>query len=127
MGIFAGIFCWYAYTRVYWFVAGLHASLPPCPFLYLTGQPCPFCGGTRSFASIWQGDLRRALAFHPLGPVYFVAGLGIAAVTAWTALSGRRPRLDLDHRQERRLYLLAAAVALAGWVLKLVWVGDFSR
>ena len=117
-GVLAALLAWYAYTRFYWSVAGLHGALPPCPFLLLTGVPCPFCGVTRSFASIWQGDLGRALHFHPLGPLYFGAGLVAVAVAGWAVLSGRLLRVHLSQRVERAGYLAAAALVMGGWLLK---------
>ena len=120
--MFAALLGWYAYTRVYWTAAALHATLPPCPFLFLTGHPCPFCGGTRSFASVWTGDLGRALQFHPLGPAFFAGGLGTAAVAAWTAVGGKRLDLRLSHAQERGVYAGGAAVVLAAWAVKLIWL-----
>jgi uncharacterized protein DUF2752 len=58
---------WMVYTRVFWGLYAAHATLPPCPFFRLTGHPCPFCGGTRSFAYMWRGDIAHAIQIYPLG------------------------------------------------------------
>lgn len=118
----AALAFWYLYTRLYWTFAGIHATLPPCPFLLLTGHPCPFCGGTRSFASIWQGDLGRALHFHPLGPLYFAAGLAMAGLALWTLGSGRRLVLGLDQAGERAAYLVLGTLILGAWAVKLAGI-----
>src|SRR6266851_3706117 len=81
---------WLVYTRVFWAMRAAHLTLPPCPFYYLTGHPCPFCGGTRSFAYMWQGDLADSVRLYPLGPALFagtfvaVAGLAVGVVSGRT-------------------------------------------
>ena len=58
--LIVGLLLWLAYTRIFWTLQVGHWTLPPCPFYYLTGHPCPFCGGTRSFAYMWEGDVADA-------------------------------------------------------------------
>lgn len=44
-----------------------------CPFLWLTGVPCPGCGMTRALRCLLHGELRAACAYNPLVfvlPVY---------------------------------------------------------
>lgn len=59
-------------------IAGLvlHVTGIGCPIKYLTGVSCPGCGMTRAWLSVAHGDLRQAMAFHPLFwvvPIVFVA------------------------------------------------------
>ena len=54
--VLLGLLAWLLYTRVFWMLHSAGATFPTCPFLLLTGQPCPLCGGTRSFAQMWQAD-----------------------------------------------------------------------
>ena len=124
LGIAGALVLWLAYTRFYWALHASHVALPACPFLLITGHPCPFCGGTRSFASVWHGDLGRALRLYPLGPVLFAAALIALPVLVWTALSGRRLSLRLPHAQERRAYLALGGVFAASWLLKLAVLGN---
>jgi hypothetical protein len=70
--ILAGLVLWLVYTRGFWALQAAHLTMPPCPFFYLTGHPCPFCGGTRSFAYMWQGDIANSVRLYPLGPALFV-------------------------------------------------------
>ncbi|GAC1504414.1 MAG: hypothetical protein NVS1B3_01140 [Candidatus Dormibacteraceae bacterium] len=122
--LFAGLMLWLAYTRIYFLLQAAHLSAPPCPFYYLTGHPCPFCGGTRSFAYMWQGDLANSVRLYPLGPAFFagtvvaVAGLAIGAVTGrtWT------PRFT--RTQWRALAIGAASAVLMSWALKVFILGN---
>ena len=94
-GSFGAIFLAYSY----WFpqLSTLHATLPACPFYSFTGHPCPFCGGTRSFAEMWQGNTSAALRYHPLGPVLFVLSLVVAVAVAALLATGRTVRWQRGH------------------------------
>lgn len=59
----------------------------PCPFHWLTGYPCPSCGGTRAVLALLQGDWQRALLLNP-GLLLLLAG--IAAYAAWGIVRHRR-------------------------------------
>jgi uncharacterized protein DUF2752 len=117
--LLGGLVVWMLYTRFFATVQALHLTLPPCPFLAVTGHPCPFCGGTRSFAYVWRGDLERAAALYPLGPALF--GATLAAIPA--LLAGVVLNRDLRWRLSKswgRALLAAACLLLAvSWVLKL--------
>jgi len=124
LGMFGGLMLWLVYTRVYWAMHALHATLPPCPFYYLTGHPCPFCGGTRSFAYMWQGDIADAVRLYPLGPAFFAGtilgagGLGAGLVTGRTW----SPRLTSF---QWRLVTIGAVSAIAiSWALKVFVLGN---
>lgn len=59
-------------------LAGAHLagiSLWACPFLSLTGLPCPGCGLTRSCGCLLRGDLAQSVSYHAFGPVIFLTGL----------------------------------------------------
>jgi hypothetical protein len=114
-----GLLGWLLYTRVFWTLHAAHATLPPCPFLIVTGQPCPLCGGTRSFAQMWQGDVAGAARFHLLGPALFVLTLLAVPVLAVLAARGVVLRWRPTRMGERRVYLAVAAVFLSAWVIRL--------
>ncbi|CAB4719695.1 unannotated protein [freshwater metagenome] len=38
-----------------------------CPFRLITGHQCPFCGTTRSFGALVQGDISGSIAYNPSG------------------------------------------------------------
>jgi hypothetical protein len=110
---------WLVYTRFFWGLKAVHATFPPCPFLLLTGHPCPLCGGTRSFAYLWQGDVADAMRLYPLGPVLFGGTLfGIGGLAA-ALLSDRTFRWRPSPLWERRIQLGAGAVLGTSWLLKL--------
>src|SRR5689334_8008833 len=108
-----GLLAWLLYTRVFWTLHSVHATLPPCPFRLLTGQPCPFCGGTRSFAQMWDGDVAGAARYYPLGPPLFVLTLlGVAGLAAFLA-SGRALRWRPAFGFEQRVYLVGVGILLS--------------
>jgi Protein of unknown function (DUF2752) len=124
IALLAGLLLWLAYTRVFFALQAAHLAAPPCPFFYLTGHPCPFCGGTRSFAYMWQGDLADSVRLFPLGPAFFagtfvgVAGLAAGAVTGrtWT------PRLT--RMQWRVLAIGVGSAVVMSWALKVFVLGN---
>ncbi|MCZ6783143.1 MAG: DUF2752 domain-containing protein [Proteobacteria bacterium] len=86
----------------------VHAHwLPACPFLSLTGVPCPGCGTTRALLLLGQLELASAFRANPAAPLLLVA------MAVWAA----RPR-----RVRARLRETTAAVALSA-VLGL-WIAE---
>jgi len=124
LGLLAGLGAWLVYTRVYWALHVSHVALPPCPFYYLTGHPCPFCGGTRSFAYMWQGDLTDAVRLYPLGPLFFVGSLIGAGGLASGVITGRTWSLNLSSRQWRLLTVAAVSAIAVSWALKVFVLGN---
>src|ERR1700674_4465016 len=97
--LLGGLLLWLAYTRVFWAIQAGHMTLPPCPFYYLTGHPCPFCGGTRSFAYMWQGDIADAVRMYPLGPALFAGTLLSVGGLTSALLTGRTWSFNLTSIQ----------------------------
>lgn len=60
-----------------------------CPFLLLTGQPCPGCGGLRAVNDLTRGDVAAAASSNLL----VVAGVAATAVL-WVVWVVRRARGD---------------------------------
>ncbi|MBC7631005.1 DUF2752 domain-containing protein [Aeromicrobium sp.] len=58
-----------------------------CPFLVLTGKPCPGCGGLRAVNDLTRGDVVGAVSSNVLA----VALVGVLAV-AWVLWVARRMR-----------------------------------
>jgi hypothetical protein len=44
----------------------------PCPFLKVTGLPCPGCGMTRSCLAMLRGNWAQVWRLNPFGPVFAV-------------------------------------------------------
>jgi Protein of unknown function (DUF2752) len=122
LAAFAGLLTWLAYTRVFWTAKAVHATLPACPFLFITGQPCPLCGGTRSFAEMWQGDVAAAARYHPLGPALFVVSLLAAVGLAALLATGRTLRWRAGQAAERRAWIALAAVFVVVWAFRLAFL-----
>ncbi len=124
LGMLAGLTGWLLYTRFYWTLHATHVALPPCPFYYLTGHPCPFCGGTRSFAYMWQGDLANSVRLYPLGPLFFAGSLMGAAGLATGVITGRTWSLNLSARQWHLLAVAAVSAIAISWALKVFVLGN---
>jgi hypothetical protein len=124
LGLLAGLTAWLVYTRFYWTLHATHIALPPCPFYYLTGHPCPFCGGTRSFAYMWQGDLSDAVRLYPLGPLFFVGSLIGAGGLVSGVITGRTWSLNLSAMQWRLLIVAAVSAIAFSWALKWFVLGN---
>ena len=117
--LLAGLVLWMLYTRVYWSLHAMHLGLPQCPFLAITGHPCPFCGGTRSFAYMWEGNVARAVAIYPLGPLLFAATLALIPALALALLVNRDLVVHVPDRLRRPLIAAGLAALAASWALKL--------
>lgn len=124
IGIAALLVLWLVYTRVYWVLHAAHLAAPTCPFYFLTGHPCPFCGGTRSFAYMWDGDIANSVRLYPLGPALFAGTFVAIGGLVTGAISGRtiRPRLTRD--QWRGVILGTVVTVLISWSLKVLVLGN---
>ena len=87
------------------------SSLSFCAFRALLGLPCPFCGGIRASAALFEGGFREALSWNP------AAVLGHAALlaTGLILLLGRTPPWLAPGRQ-RAVFGAAALVLLGNWI-----------
>ena len=91
----------WTHPRSYWDVVGAHLPLAlitgialllsnwvsinllplkPCIFLQLTDYPCPFCGITRSFWAMAEGDWAFAVSNSPFACLLYIA---VVLVFAW--------------------------------------------
>jgi len=115
---------WLTYTYFYPSLHLAHAALPACPFLTLTGHPCPLCGGTRSFSAIWRGDIGASLHLYPVGPLLFVTCVGVAAYAVVALVTRRSLAVRLSRRVERWITVAGLAMISSSWALKLIWLGN---
>jgi hypothetical protein len=97
--------------------------IPPCIFHTLTGQPCPFCGATRSFVWTAQGHLGAAFQVFPIGPLIFAALVIAVAYCAWAVVTGKRLRLTVPWRWEQAFYLSLLVILGLNWLSKLLFLG----
>jgi hypothetical protein len=108
---------WLLYSKFFLGLQQAHVTLPPCPFLYVTGHPCPFCGGTHGFAEMWAGNWRQAVLDYPLAPVLFAGTLAALPVLLVALV------LHRDLRLSPRVWKLGVLVIVfllaVNWALKL--------
>ena len=97
--------------------------MPPCIFHLVTGQPCPFCGGTRSFVAMARGDVGAAAHVFPIGPLLFAAVVLAVLYSAYSLVTGRKVRVRMDPGLVRALSVLGLAILVANWVSKLLILG----
>ncbi len=87
-----------------------------CPFLQLTGKPCPGCGGLRAVNDLTRGDFVAAVSSNVLA-VALVAGLGGGVGAVGRAPAARQGRSD-DRAELRGGLAMLVAVVLAFGVLR---------
>jgi hypothetical protein len=95
-------------------------GLPPCPFLHLTGIPCPSCGLTTSFAYAARLDLLSSLITQPFGLIAFF--LTILAIPFSIFLWRRRiswSQLVQPHIVDRLIYV-TIALYIVSWFYKII-------
>jgi len=124
LGLFAVLALWLVYTRVFWTLRAAHITFPPCPFYYATGHPCPFCGGTRSFAYMWEGDISDAVRLYPLGPALFAGALLGAGGLAAGLVTGRTWSPRLTSREWTLLTIGGVSALVISWALKVFVLGN---
>ena len=98
------------------------SSLPSlCGFRNLTGQPCPGCGMTRSWAFLSQGQVAEAVQISPLGSALFLV-LCFALVYGLLRQTGSLPALRLRmSRVERRWFWAGlGGLLLSNWAYAII-------
>jgi hypothetical protein len=91
-----------------------------CTFLSLTGYPCPFCGFTRSFWALANGDWGFALNDTPLACLAYI---GTSLMFAWhltALLMGVKVVSGLFRRMKSvRASWLIVTMLVLNWVFRL--------
>jgi len=114
---------WLTYTRLYFFLHPRHLTFDGGWFMWLLNKPDPFCGGTRTFAWMWRGDIGRAVAVYPLGPFLFVATIALVVYAVGVLVSGRGLHLNPSRTMVRGALLIGLIALGLNWTAKLVWLG----
>ena len=94
-----------------------------CPFLLLTGQPCPGCGGLRAMNDLTHGDFVGALSSNAMA-VVLLAVMGVAWIV-WFYRRWRGQPAPLLALNSPVLWGLIAAFAVFGvlrWTPWGVWL-----
>ena len=88
-----------------------------CPFKYVTGIPCPGCGGTRVFFALLHGRFAEALAINPLSVVVIAFAL---AAPVWLFVDCYRGTDSLQRVMRSKWSWKTTAIViliiLANWI-----------
>lgn len=99
----------------YIWLKGIHPQWPgwSCPFLAVTGIPCPSCYLTRATTAALHGDFQSSLALHAFGPL-IATGLILWSVLAlW-----RRQFMPL--RWRRTPAVIGAMTLGSYWLMRII-------
>ncbi len=106
-----------------------HAPAISCPFLEVTGVPCPGCGVSRACAALVRGHWQQSVQLHVFAPLFLVA-IGLFAMAA--ALPNRRreamaARIEAAEARSGVTILLLTGLMLY-WLVRLLYGHiDFAR
>ncbi|MGV1004651.1 MAG: DUF2752 domain-containing protein [Candidatus Nanopelagicales bacterium] len=94
----------------------------PCPWKWLTGLDCPFCGATRAAAELAHGHVLAALD-HNAFFVLVILPVALYAWGRWALAAWRGQRVPV---LANRTVYVGLGVTLAWWVLRLSvsWLGS---
>ena len=90
-----------------------------CPFLELTGRPCPGCGGLRAVSALTHGDVVGALSSNLLA-----VALAVILIVVWAAWVVRRARgtnAPMLVMSDRALVIVLVVALAFGVVRNLPW------
>lgn len=87
-----------------------------CPFLVLTGQPCPGCGGLRAMNLLTNGEVVAAVSSN-----LFAVVLVPTLVVAWMVWFARRARgVDAPFLTlPSTVWIVASMLVLVFWVARM--------
>jgi len=92
----------------------LGLNLMPCPFLQVTGLPCPGCGMTRSTFAALRGDFPEVWRTNPFGPLFavFWVVVGIGVMLPLPQRTRFAERLGRIERRTRWVAWVACGLAI---------------
>jgi hypothetical protein len=103
------------------------AGIPfwPCPFLHVTGIPCPGCGLTRAIYFLLKGDVRTSLTYHAFAPI-FLLGLTIVASALVLPERPRQRWLDKLVSIEQRSGIIQILLVglIVYWLARLIFLNS---
>jgi Protein of unknown function (DUF2752) len=95
-------------------------GMPECSFRSMTGQPCPSCGMTSSFALFVRGDLLHSLQANAAGTLLAMMSLLFILWGLTTAVMGRMVWLRSWERVVAWMFLVFVGVMLVRWGIVMV-------
>jgi len=94
-----------------------------CPFLQVTGIPCPGCGLTRAVIFLLKGELRTSIRFHAFAPIFLLAA-GALILSILLPRSIVQPAIlkaELLERQTRFTVIILVGLILY-WLARLLFM-----
>jgi len=103
------------------FLASLHLPLWECPFLRVTGLPCPGCGLTRACMLLLQGDVHASVRFHAFAPIFIVL-ISAMMIATFLPKTFTEPLIHKAEILERRtgLTILILGGLILYWLARLI-------
>jgi hypothetical protein len=92
---------------------------PPCPFLLLTGLPCPGCGSQRCLHQLLHGHVVDAFALNPL-LVLSLPYLLIGFVVEYSSLRTQLPQFR-QMAYGRMAAWVCFGIVLLSWPIRLLF------
>lgn len=83
-----------------------------CPAYLIFGIPCPGCGMTRAWISLFSGDITKAFYFHP-------AFLAAAIIAVCVILSEIKPKFKKS-KVITAIYLVLCVAFLATYIYRMI-------
>lgn len=114
---------WLTYTRLYFFLHPRGLTFDGGFFMWYLHKPDPFCGGTRTFAWMWRGDLGHAVAVYPLGPLLFVGTIAAVLYAIAILVSGRAIQINPSRTMVTAALVIGLVALGLNWTAKLIWLG----
>ena len=114
---------WLTYTRLYFFLHPRGLTFDGGFFMWYLHKPDPFCGGTRTFAWMWRGDLGHAVAVYPLGPLLFVGTIAAVAYALVVLVTGHALQVNPSRRMVTTTLVIGLVALGLNWTAKLIWLG----
>lgn len=107
----------------FWFAGTGYDRYHPlltCTFYRATGFPCPGCGGTRAFCSLFRGELWKSIWYHPVVLYGILAWLHFMGLYFYRQhFHGRNAYKEI---QIQVYFYIAIAVILIQWIVKILMV-----
>lgn len=102
-------------------MASLHLPLWECPFLRVTGLPCPGCGLTRACMLLLQGDVHASVRFHAFAPIFIVL-ISAMMIATFLPKTFTEPLIHKAEILERRtgLTILILGGLILYWLARLL-------
>ena len=91
-----------------------------CPFKWLTGFPCPGCGGTRVLVALLHGQFIEALSINPLSVLVILFAIA-APIWLFVDCYNNTNTLQRVMREKwsNNVTYIVAVIILINWMLNL--------